>query len=178
MTMRLLRCGALLLGLLAALPSPTLAEPSLEFDLRVGPAIALNDASDLKGTGAALSGAIMVGSSGGARYGVEIGGNLGHDNDTTIFQVGPVVRLQAKLSGRGFAYLIFGAGYYEMVAKNSTLPSGEDDESNLGLNAGVGVLIPVSTHASLGVDVRYHRLVGSGEDPSYLVPGFLVTFTP
>ena len=167
--------------LLATLAPPAGAQPNLELDLRIGPAVPLNDFSDGASVGTFISGSILAIMAPSLALGLEVGGNLGHDksgSETTIFQLTPVARLQALLPNGGSVYLIGGFGYYRVDAEVTGGGPPEGTEHDFGVNIGLGFLIPLSAHASAGFDVRYHHLFESGSDRQYLVPGILVTYAP
>jgi len=173
------RVGLLLLVALAVTPGSARAKSALELDLRVGPAVPIADFADSVDSGAFLSGTLFIHSHPTTSFGLEVGGNLAHSKgsqDTSIFQLTPVVRLEAPLANRkGKGYLLLGAGYYQV---NSESPASHFRHGDLGFNIGLGFLIRLSQNMMAGFDVRYHHIVDSGSDLDYLVPGVLLTFNP
>ncbi|MBI3622373.1 MAG: hypothetical protein HY208_09335 [Nitrospirae bacterium] len=174
-----MRVGLLLLVALALPPGPALAENPLELDLRVGPAVPLADFADRADAGVFLSGTLFIHAGRTASFGLEAGGNLAHSRgsqDTSIFQLTPVIRLEAPLANkRGKGYLLLGAGYYQV---DSESPATHIQHGDLGFNIGLGFLARVSRSVMAGFDLRYHHIVDSGSDLDYLVPGILLAFSP
>jgi hypothetical protein len=173
-----LRPCALIISFLAISTTAARAQTPLEFDFRIGPAITMGDFSDLAGTGVFLSGTALAKVAPPLSVGLEIGGNVGHENgplETSIFQLTPVIRVEAPFAEGGIGYLIAGMGYYHTEYEAFGASASFDD---FGFNVGAGLLIPVSPNVKVGFDLRYHYLIESGIDPQYLVPGLLITFTP
>jgi hypothetical protein len=173
------RGSLLLLVALALIPGPARAENPLELDLRVGPAVPIADFADSADSGVFFSGTLFIHAHPTTSFGLEAGGNFAHSKgsqDTSIFQLTPVVRLEAPLAHqKGKGYLLLGAGYYQV---DSESPTSAIRHGDLGFNIGLGFLVRLSRNVTAGFDVRYHHIVDSGSDLDYLVPGIILTLNP
>lgn len=126
----------------------------------------------------------------GVAVGAQLGYTFDHELDSDVLgtsqeaelkvlHLTPTVRFSGAFSSENRAiqpYAILGAGFYqtqtEATARVNGVVVGEtsQDETDLGLNIGVGAGVTFNESFHITGDLRYHQIFDSGQDPKFLVP--------
>ena len=84
----------------------------------------------------------------------------------TVNVTGLTANWLLSLDPHDIVYVIGGAGFYDASGR----PGLHEDGLNVGLSAGAGIRVPISTRLRAFVEARDHVMLGQGSQPPWIAP--------